>query len=143
MPTTTYTSLLGLALPTTGELTGIWGTTVNSAITSLVDAAVAGTTALAVDADITLSTTNGASNQARSSVLLWTATGSVTRNITAPAHSKTYLVINRTGGTQDIVIRGAGPTTGVTIPAGYNVLVAWNGLDFVTIANNMINGGSF
>jgi hypothetical protein len=38
-----YTSLLGLALPVQGELTGTWGTTVNDSITSLLDTAVAGT----------------------------------------------------------------------------------------------------
>ena len=41
--TTAYTSLLGLALPVTGELSGTWGDTVNDYITSYVDAAVEGT----------------------------------------------------------------------------------------------------
>ena len=40
--TTAATSLLGLALPVTGELSGTWGDTVNNSITSLVDSAVAG-----------------------------------------------------------------------------------------------------
>lgn len=135
MATTNYTTLLGLALPTTGDLSGTWGTEVNNAITSLLDTAVAGTTTLSADTDVTLSTTNGAANQARSAVILWTATGSTTRNITAPAQSKAYVVINATGGSQSIVIRGAGPTTGVTIPAGNRALVAWNGSDFVTVSS--------
>ena len=54
--TTGNTSLLGLALPVTGELTGTWGDTVNNSITSLLDTAVAGTTTISTDADITLST---------------------------------------------------------------------------------------
>lgn len=135
MATTNYTTLLGLALPTTGDLSGTWGAEVNNAITSLLDTAVAGTTTLSADTDVTLSTTNGAANQARSAVILWTATGSTTRNITAPAQSKAYVVINATGGSQSIVIRGAGPTTGVTIPAGNRALVAWNGSDFVTVSS--------
>ena len=135
MATTNYTTLLGLALPTTGDLSGTWGTEANTAITSLLDTAVAGTTTLSADTDVTLSTTNGAANQARSAVILWTATGSTTRNITAPAQSKAYVVINATGGSQSIVIRGAGPTTGVTIPAGNRALVAWNGSDFVTVSS--------
>ena len=52
--TTQATSLLGLALPITGELDGTWGDTVNDSITSLVDTAIAGTTTLSVDADVTL-----------------------------------------------------------------------------------------
>ena len=52
--TTAYTSLLGLALPVTGELSGTWGDTVNNSITSLLDSAVAGTTTLSTDLDVTL-----------------------------------------------------------------------------------------
>jgi hypothetical protein len=133
--TTAYTSLLGLALPVTGELQGTWGDTVNDSITSLLDTAVAGTTSLTTDTDTTLSDTDGASNQSRQAIVLWNpASGTVTRNITAPARSKTYVVINATGGTQSIVFRGVGPTTGVTILAGEKAVVAWNGSDFVKVS---------
>ena len=137
MAVTNFSPLLGLALPTTGDLQGTWGTTVNDAITGLIDSAVAGTTTLSVDADVTLSTTNGAANQARNAIILWTASnGATTRNITAPAQSKAYLVIN--AGTGSIVIRGSGPTTGVTVAAGVRALVAWNGSDFVKIVSNPV-----
>lgn len=135
MAVTNFSPLLGLALPTSGDLSGTWGTTVNDQITQLIDSAVAGTTTLSADTDVTLSTTNGAANQARNAVILWTASnGATTRNITAPAQSKAYLVIN--AGTGSIVIRGSGPTTGVTVPSGTKTLVAWNGSDFVKIASN-------
>jgi hypothetical protein len=135
--TTAYTSLLGLALPVTGELSGTWGDTVNTAITSLLDTAVAGTTSITTDADITLSTTTGASNEARQAIILWNpASGTTTRNITAPAQSKLYTVINASGGTQSIVIRGVGPTTGVTIAKGESAQVAWNGSDFVKVGSS-------
>jgi hypothetical protein len=133
---TSYTSLLGLALPVQGELQGTWGDVVNQQITELLDSAVAGTTILSTDADVTLSTTTGAANQARQAIIRWTATGTTTRNITAPAQSKAYLVFNSTGGTQNIVFRGAGPTTGVTIGAGTSALLAWNGSDFVQIGGS-------
>ena len=132
--TTAATSLLGLALPVTGELSGTWGDTVNNSITSLVDSAIAGTTTISSDADVTLTTTTLAANTAREAILLWTASGTVTRNITAPAQSKAYIVINATGSTQSIVLRGAGPTTGVTIVAGEKALCAWNGSDFVKVS---------
>ena len=129
------TTLLGLALPVEGELDGTWGDVVNDSITSLVDSAVAGTTTLGTDADVTLTTTALASNQARQAILLWTASnGATTRNITAPAQSKPYIVIN--AGTGSIVLRGAGPTTGVTIASGEKCLAAWNGSDFVKIATS-------
>ena len=127
------TSLLGLALPVQGELSGTWGDVVNQSITELVDSAVAGTTVLSADSDVTLTTTALAANQARQAILRWTASnGATTRNITAPAQSKPYIVIN--AGTGSIVLRGAGPTAGITIVAGERCLAAWNGSDFVKIA---------
>ena len=137
--TTGNTSLLGLALPVEGELDGTWGDVVNDSITSLVDSAVAGTTTLSTDADVTLTDTTLAANQARQAILLWTASnGATTRNITAPARSKPYIVIN--AGTGSVVLRGAGPTTGVTIVSGEKCLAAWNGSDFVKIATSTADG---
>jgi hypothetical protein len=133
---TAYTSLLGLALPVTGELSGSWGDVVNDSITSLLDSAISGTTSLTTDADVTLTTTTGAANQARQAIILWNpASGTTTRNITAPAQSKIYTVINASGGTQSIVFRGVGPTTGVTIVKGESAVVAWNGTDFIKVSN--------
>ena len=137
MAVTNFSPLLGFALPTTGDLSGTWGTTVNDSITGLIDSAVAGTTTLSANADVTLTTTNGAANQARNAIILWTASnGATTRNITAPAQSKAYVVIN--AGTGSVVFRGSGPTTGVTIPSGTRALVAWNGTDFVKVISNPI-----
>ena len=141
MAVTNFSPLLGLALPTTGDLSGTWGTTVNDSITSLLDSAVAGTTTLSANADVTLSTTNGASNQARNAVILWTASnGATTRTVTAPAQSKAYVVIN--AGTGSVIIKGSGtvsPYNGVTVLSGYKVLVAWDGSDFVSVAKSLIN----
>jgi hypothetical protein len=132
--TTGNTTLLGLALPVEGELDGTWGDVVNNSLTSLVDSAVAGTTTLSADADVTLTDTTLSANQARQAVLLWTASnGASTRNVTAPARSKPYIVIN--AGTGSIVLRGAGPTTGITVVAGERCLAAWSGSDFVKISS--------
>lgn len=138
MAVTNFSPLLGLALPTTGDLQGTWGAVVNDSITDLIDSAVAGTTTLSANTDVTLTTTNGAANQARNAVILWTANnGATTRNITAPAQSKAYIVIN--AGTGSIVVRGSGPTTGVTVTSGNKALVAWNGSDFVKITGGPID----
>jgi hypothetical protein len=139
--TTGNTTLLGLALPVEGELDGTWGDVVNDSLTSLVDSAVAGTTTLSADADVTLTDTALAANQARQAVLLWTASnGASTRNITAPARSKPYIVIN--AGTGSIVLRGAGPTTGITIVSGEKCVAAWSGSDFVKVATSATATGT-
>jgi len=138
MAVTTFSPLLGLALPTTGDLSGTWGTTVNDAITSLLDSAVAGTTTLSTDANVTLTTTNGVANQARSSVLLCTGARTSVRTITAPAQSKAYVVVNSTTGGFAVTLVGVGPSTpGVTVIAGERCLVAWNGTDFVKVSTTV------
>jgi len=131
---TSYTSLLGLALPVTGELSGTWGDTVNNSITSLLDSAIAGTTTLSTDADVTLTTTTGAANTAREAILLCSGARTALRTITAPAQSKIYTVINSTTGGFSVKVVGAGPTTGVTIVAGTSAQIAWNGSDFVLVS---------
>lgn len=147
--TTAATSLLGLALPVSGELSGTWGDTVNNSLTSLVDTAIAGTTTLSTDADVTLTTTSLAPNQARQAVLLCTGARTTLRLITAPAQSKTYVVVNSTTGGFPVVIRGVGPTAGVSIANGTAATVAWNGSDFVFASaistagvTQVVNGGT-
>jgi len=136
------TSLLGLALPVEGELDGTWGDVVNDSITSLVDSAIAGTTTLSTDADVTLTTTVLAANQARQPVLLCSGARTALKTITAPAQSKTYIVINATTGGFDVKLVGAGPTIGITIASGEKCLAAWNGSDFVKIATSATATGT-
>ena len=137
--TTAYTSLLGLALPVTGELSGTWGDTVNNSITSLLDSAIAGTQT--ITADTTLTTTTGAANQSRQAILLCSP-ASVNITVTAPAQSKIYTVIN-TSATYTVKICGVGPTTGVTLAVSESAVVAWNGTDFIRISSNTATTGNF
>lgn len=134
--TTASTSLLGLALPVQGELEGAWGDTVNNSITSLLDTAVAGTTTLSADSDVTLTTTALSSNQARQAILLCSGARTAVKTITAPAQSKVYVVINATTGGYAVNLVGSGPTTGVSIANGRAAFVAWNGSDFTVVATN-------
>jgi hypothetical protein len=143
---TSYTSLLGLALPVQGELSGTWGDVVNSYITNYVDAAVAGTQLISgSQTAVTLSVANGASlsqaaagatGSAQYQIIRCSGNPASLLTITAPAASKVYLIINATSTSQSVKIVGTGPTTGVTIATGKGALVAWNGSDFVTIASN-------
>ena len=138
---TNYTSLLGFALPTTGELDGTWGTTVNNSITELVEDSIAATaTASVASGNWTLSTTgSGATNEARCAILIPTGSPGVSRNIIAPSQSKAYIVINQSDAA--VVLKGSA-TTGATISAGAKAVVAWNGSDFTTIATSASSGVS-
>lgn len=134
--TTAFTSLLGLALPVTGELSGTWGDEVNNSITQLVEDAVAGVATTSVaSGNWTLTTTgSGASNQARMAILIPTGSPGVSRNIIAPGSSKAYIVINQSDA---VVVLKASASTGVTIPVGSTFLCAWNGTDFVKVSENV------
>jgi hypothetical protein len=129
---TSYTTFLGLALPVTGELSGTWGDTVNNYISNYLDAAIAG--AQTVTTDTTLTKTTGSSLGSTSSqyAIIIASPASANITITAPAASKIYTIIN-TSGTYTVTIRGAGPTTGVTLGVNEKAQVAWNGSDFVRI----------
>jgi len=138
--TTAYTSLLGFALPQTGDLSGTWGNVVNASITQLVEDSVAGVATTSVaSGDWTLTTTgSGADNEARKAIIIPTGAGTTLRYINAPKSSKAYIVVNNYAGS--VVFRGGPttPTTGVTITTGKKTLIAWNGTDFVEVAS----GGS-
>lgn len=141
MPTS-YTPLLGLALPATGELTGSWGTVVNDYLTQYIDAAVAGAQTISTDADVTLTRTTGSTLTGASSqyaILNCTGARSVQRTITVPATSKFYVVINGTSGGFGVKVVGAGPTAGIVVPAGKRYLLAWNGSDFVTVISGPVS----
>ena len=147
--TINYTTLLGLAEPVTGTESGTWGDDVNKGITDYLDIAIAGTQTISgTQTAVTLSVTNGSSagsniSQAGSGatgssqyqVINCTGSPASLLTVTAPASSKTYVVINATSTSQSVKIVGAGPTTGVTIVSGEKALVAWNGSDFVRVGN--------
>lgn len=137
--TTAYTSLLGLALPVTGELSGTWGDVVNNSVTQLVEDSVAGSATQSVQStDWTLTTTGtGAANQARVAILIPTGAPGVTRNIIAPSSSKAYIVNNQSDA--PVVVKGSA-TSGCTIIAGQTAVVAWNGSDFVLVASGDVDG---
>jgi len=147
MATTNFTTSLKLALPTTGDLVGTWGDAINNSITTLLDTAVAGNfpkDMAALGTDWTLTSNNGATDEARYAVLIPYGTTGATRNINAPKVSKTYIIINKTNAS--VIIRGGptSPTTGVTVAAGATIIVAWDSNlatpDFVAITPASISG---
>jgi len=135
--TINYTSLLGLAQPVTGTESGTWGTVVNDEITALVEQAVAGGTSISVTAgNVTLTDTDGVSNQARNAILLITGTPGTSRNVIAPSSSKVYVVVN--GSDAAIVLKGSA-TTGITIPTGTKTIAFWDGSDFVSLSSSVFS----
>jgi hypothetical protein len=85
---------------------------------------------------VTLTDTDGVSNQARNAILLITGTPGTSRNVIAPSSSKVYVVIN--GSDSAIVLKGAA-TTGITIPTGTKTIAFWDGSDFVSLSSSVFS----
>jgi len=148
--TVNYTTLLGLAEPVTGTQSGTWGDDVNKGITDYLDIAIAGTQTISgTQTAVTLSITNGSSAASNIAQVAGGATGSAQYQIinctgspaslltiTAPASSKTYVVINATSTSQSVKLVAPGPTTGVTVAYGEKAFVVWNGSDFTKVSSS-------
>lgn len=129
---TQYTPSLKLALPTTGELDGTWGDTVNQQITSLVEEAVAGV--ITIDTWTanahTLTISDGATSESRHAVLVLDDDGagnpSAAANLICPDEQKVYIVVNNSGQTVTIKTTSG---TGVALPTGRQITVFCDSTD--------------
>ena len=134
MPTT-YTPILQLALPATGELNGTWGTTVNDNITSMVEQAIAGLATISTwtTASHTLTTANGTTSEARCAILECSGAPGAAATVICPTASKVYIIKNSvTGGYAVTLKTSAG--TGVSVANGGTALLYCDG-------TNVVSGG--
>lgn len=131
MPST-YTSSLRLTLQATGENSGSWGSIVNNGVTSLVDSSVAGTATVTHDdtANYTLSTANGATDEARQMFLNITGTLTAARNVVCPTASKLYFLRNNTTGGFAVTLKTSGGT-GISVPNGKYAALYCDGTNVV------------
>ena len=127
--TTQYTTILKLALPVQGELSGTWGDVVNDNITSMVEEAVAGRKVIDTWTanSHTLTSADGTTSESRAAILTLTDTGTALTGagtVVCPALSKVYIVENSTA--QVITIKTSGGT-GIAVPVGRNMVVFCDG----------------
>jgi hypothetical protein len=114
--TVSYSTLLKLNNIVTGTEEGTWGDITNTNICTLIEQAIAGAASVNVGAgNVTLSDTDGASNQARCMIIGVSGSPGVSRNIVAPNRSKAYVVAN---GSNASVVLKTSTSTGLTIPSG-------------------------
>jgi hypothetical protein len=132
MPST-YTSSLRLVLPATGELSNTWGTVFNAGATSLIDSSIAGTSSITMTAaNYTLTSSNGASDEARAMFLVLGGTPGGSYNVIVPAVSKLYFVTNNTGAAQTVKTSAG---TGISVPNGARMTLRCDGTDVIEALN--------
>lgn len=105
-----YTSSLRVLEPEPGTSTNTWGARLNAQTFELLDESVAGMTSFTLSGPKTLTTANGATDEARRMFL--NVTGGTGGTVTIPAVSKTYLVRNAATGNV-VVTTGSGRTATV------------------------------
>ena len=136
---TSYSTLLKLALPTQGEISGTWGTVINENITSMIEEAIA------VSATIntwsgnaaTLSTADGTTAEARAAILNLTDSStslSGAASLVCPTLTKTYLIKN---GTAQTVTLKTASGTGIAVPTGKSMWLYCDGTNVVEGVNHV------
>ena len=133
----TYTSELRFEKIATGEQSGSWGNTTNTQY-DLFESTISGTAtvAFASDGDDTLTTANGADDEARHMFINLTGGTSLstTRNLVVPTKSKLYFVRNNTNGSQSVIVKTSGGS-GITVPHGKYMCLYCDGTNVVDAAN--------
>jgi hypothetical protein len=146
----TYSSNLRIELITTGTQAGTWGTTTNDNLSTVLEAAIAGSvsvTTLSTNEALTYlngpSSTASANASVRAILTLNTSTGT-NFAVYAPPVSKLYLIKNASAYTATIYNSTViGNTTaagsGVAIPAGKTIAVWSDGTNFVQQVTYLIS----
>ena len=128
-----------------GDQAGIWGQTTNTNLGTLLEQAITGVQSITMsDANYTLTSFNGITDEARNAVLVVTGTNNAVRDLIPPVVEKLYTIVNNTTGGFAIRVIGASGT-GVNIPNGATCLVYCDGTNFVnglsgTSGNFTVNG---
>lgn len=119
-----YTPSLRIVQMPTGSNDTQWGTKANAAF-AMLDQSIAGSVSISVTGgNVTLTTANNASDQARNAILIFTGTPGVTRTVTMPNVSKLTWIVNQSNASLTV---SAGAGTSVSIAASGITLVYTDG----------------
>ena len=137
---TQYTSVLKLALPTQGELSGSWGNVVNDNITTMIEQAIAGLAVINTWStnSHTLTSANGTTSESRCAMLSLTDSGSNlsgAASVICPALAKTYIVKNASGQAATLKTPSG---SGIAIPNGKTMLLFCDGTNVLEAVNHVV-----
>ena len=127
----TYSTSLRIQLIGNGEQAGVWGSTTNTNLGTLIEQAITGVQSISIAGLTTysLSALNGISDESRNAVLIFTGALSANCVITAPSVNKTYIIYNNTTGGYSVTIKTA-TGTAVSVVNGASAFVYCNATDF-------------
>lgn len=135
-----FSSRLRLRLQATGGNNNVWGAYLNTAVAQLLEDSIAGFADITVaSSDVTLSTSNGASDQARMAILRLSGTPGAARNIVIPQAEKFYFILNDTDATMTIKSSASGTPQSVTVDAGSRKIVVCDDTDVIEMSATATN----
>lgn len=139
-----YSPNLRIELITTGTQAGVWGTTTNTNLGTIIEDSIAGYVAVSItSAAQAFTVVDGAADEARNAQIRLTTTTAANFAVYAPPVSKQYVIQNGSAYTATIYNSTvSGNTTaagaGVAIPAGKTMTVWSNGTDFLVQNSHVI-----
>lgn len=128
-----YTARARFTLQATGENTNTWGVILNQGAFDLIDFAINGVVTISASGATTLTTANGAADQARGAVLNYTGTAAGT--LTIPSVEKVYHVRAATA-----ALTVTNGSSSLTIAAGDSATVVSNGTAIWKLQDNNRGG---
>ncbi len=131
----TYSQSLRIQLIGTGDQSGVWGTSTNTNLGTLIEQAITGVQTITLSGSTyTLTSFNGIVDESRNAALSFVGSLSANCTVIAPAANKVYIVRNNTSGGQTITMSvGAGST--VVVPNGQTYIVYTDGSNFYSASN--------
>jgi hypothetical protein len=135
MPST-FSPNLRIELIGNGEQAGNWGSSTNTNLGTIIEAAISGYETVSVtSANQAFTYADGASDQARNAVIELTTTTGAAFNVYAPPSPKTYIIYNASAHAATIynstvVGNTTAAGTGIAIPAGESLTVCTDGSNF-------------
>lgn len=138
---TTFSSSLKLTLIGDGEQTGVWGNTTNTNLGTLIEQALCYQTTVTMTSgnDYTLTSLNGAPDEARSATLIIQGTQAGTNAVICPAKQKVYVITNKlSSGTA--YVKPAGGTVSVAIPNGKTIVAYCTGTEMQAVDYTTTSG---
>jgi hypothetical protein len=132
----TYSPDLRIELIATGDQAGVWGSTTNVNLGTLLESAIAGYTSVSViSASQAFTANNGVADQARFASIALTTTTGAPFSVFAPPSPKLYVIYNASAYAAAIynstVVGNTTPAgTGILIPAGKTMSVWSDGTNF-------------
>jgi hypothetical protein len=150
-----YSTSLGLILQNPGENSTTWGSFVNTNFQTLLEQAIVGQISITMaNADYTLTSTQGAVNEARNAVITITGNQNATYNVIFPAVPKLYIITNNLSSSAIAYLKVTGSSTSFSVASGATIMVyctgsntgtAFYSLNYVastTTATNLAGGSA-